>query len=123
MKTYGGSEGIALPFLTSIPIGGDRSASRPCCFTPGDRAPGSHWIGGWVGPGAGMDAMENKNITCSCQELNLGHPARSIVAIPAEISLLPIYYQIGFKSFCFKYIYAISNVIISVLFWYLRTPR
>jgi hypothetical protein len=25
-------------------------------FTPGERTPGTHWIGGWVGPRAGLDA-------------------------------------------------------------------
>jgi hypothetical protein len=39
------------------------SASRPCLFTPGERAPGTHWIGGWVGPKAGLDDAENKFLT------------------------------------------------------------
>jgi hypothetical protein len=34
--------------------------SRPDRFTPGERAPGAHWTGGWVGPRAGLDAMENR---------------------------------------------------------------
>jgi hypothetical protein len=34
----------------------------PCRFTPGERAPGIHWIGGWVGPRAGLDAVENGRI-------------------------------------------------------------
>jgi hypothetical protein len=28
-----------------------------CCFTPGERAPSTHWIG-WVGPRAGVDAVK-----------------------------------------------------------------
>jgi hypothetical protein len=32
--------------------GGELSASRPGRFTPRERAPGVHWIGGWVGPRA-----------------------------------------------------------------------
>jgi len=39
--------------MTSTLGGGKWSASRPDRFIPGERAPGSHWIGGWVGPGAG----------------------------------------------------------------------
>jgi hypothetical protein len=33
------------------------SASRPDLFTPGEIAPppGTYWIGGWVGPRAGLD--------------------------------------------------------------------
>jgi len=26
------------------------------------RAPGTHWIGGWVGPRAGLDAIANRKI-------------------------------------------------------------
>jgi hypothetical protein len=41
-------------------VGGEWSASRPCRFTPGERAPDSHWIGGWVGPRAGLDDVEKR---------------------------------------------------------------
>jgi hypothetical protein len=37
-------------FLTSELAGGEWSASRPGRFTPEERAPGTHWIGGWVDP-------------------------------------------------------------------------
>jgi hypothetical protein len=36
---------------------GEWSASRPGRFTPRERAPVTHWIGGWVGPRAGLDAV------------------------------------------------------------------
>jgi hypothetical protein len=29
-------------------------------FTPGERTPGTHWIGGWVGLRAGLDAWARK---------------------------------------------------------------
>jgi hypothetical protein len=38
--------------LTSALYGGEWLASRPGRFTPRERAPGTHWIGGWVGPRA-----------------------------------------------------------------------
>jgi hypothetical protein len=41
-------------------VGGEWSASRPGCFTLGERAPGTHWIGGWVGPRAGLGDMEKR---------------------------------------------------------------
>jgi hypothetical protein len=47
-------------FLTSVLIGGECSASRPDRFTPGERAPGTRCIGGWVGPRAGVDDVEKK---------------------------------------------------------------
>jgi hypothetical protein len=34
------------------------SVSRPGRFTPGEREPGTHWIGGWVGPRAGLEDVE-----------------------------------------------------------------
>jgi hypothetical protein len=45
-------------FLTSALDGIEWSASRTGRFTPGERAPGTHWIGAWVGPRAGLDNME-----------------------------------------------------------------
>jgi hypothetical protein len=51
-------EGIVPPFLTLALDGGKWSASHPGRFTPGEIAAGSHWIGGWVGPRAGLDAVE-----------------------------------------------------------------
>jgi hypothetical protein len=53
---------IAPPFLTSALDGGEWSASRPSRFTPRGNAPGTHWIGCWVGPRAGLDGMEKRNL-------------------------------------------------------------
>jgi hypothetical protein len=54
--------GIAPPFLTSALGRGEWSASRPGRFTLGEIALGTHWIGGWVGPRAGLDAVEKRKI-------------------------------------------------------------
>jgi hypothetical protein len=62
-------------FLISALAGGEWSASRPCRFTPGEGTPGTHWIGGWVDPRAGLDDVEK---TLPGLELRpLGRPARS----------------------------------------------
>jgi hypothetical protein len=45
-------------FLTSAVVGGEWSASRPARFTPRERTPGTHCIGGWVDPRAGLDDVE-----------------------------------------------------------------
>jgi hypothetical protein len=58
MKTWSG--GIA-PFLTSALDEGKWSVSRPCRFHPGETTHSAHWIGGWVGPRAGLDVMEMEN--------------------------------------------------------------
>jgi hypothetical protein len=66
-------------FLTSALAGGELSASRSCRFTTGERASGTHWVGGWVGPRAGLDnADKRKFLTLPGLELRpLGRPARS----------------------------------------------
>jgi hypothetical protein len=46
MKAYGGVDVWIHIFLTSALAVGEWSASRPCRFTTGERAPGTHWIGG-----------------------------------------------------------------------------
>jgi hypothetical protein len=46
-------------------------------FTPGERIPGTHWIGGWVGPRAGLDAGARRKIVCLCRGSNLDRPVRS----------------------------------------------
>jgi hypothetical protein len=69
------SGGIAPTFLTSALDGGEWSASRPCRFTPGEVAPGTHGIGGWVGPRVGLGAVEKRNILL-CRESNPDRPAR-----------------------------------------------
>jgi hypothetical protein len=46
MKAHGGVGVWFHIFLTSALVGGEWSASRPAGFTPGKRAPGTHWIGG-----------------------------------------------------------------------------
>jgi hypothetical protein len=60
MKVYGGVEVYVHVFLTSALLGGEWSASRPGHFTPKERVPGIHWIGGWVGPRAGLDDVEKR---------------------------------------------------------------
>jgi hypothetical protein len=56
-------EGHLHALLTSTLDGCEWSASRPGHFTPVERATGIHWIRGWVGPTAGLDAVEKgKNI-------------------------------------------------------------
>jgi hypothetical protein len=58
MKAYGGVDVETQLFLTSALVGGVWSASRPGPFTPWEKAPGIHWIRGWVDLGVGLDDME-----------------------------------------------------------------
>jgi hypothetical protein len=79
MMTYGEVDAEIHVSFTSKLVGGVWSASRPDRFTPGERAPGTHWIGSWVDLRAGLDDVENRKFfTLSGLELRpLGRPARS----------------------------------------------
>jgi hypothetical protein len=61
MKAYGGVDVQFHIFLTSVLTGGEWSASRPCRFIPGERVPDTNWIGGYVGPKAGLDDVEKRD--------------------------------------------------------------
>jgi hypothetical protein len=56
--------------LTSAQVGGEWSASRPGRFTPRERAPDTHWIGGWVVPRAVLDTVVKKKIPSPRRESN-----------------------------------------------------
>jgi hypothetical protein len=80
MKTYWGSGGIAPRILDLGTRWSEWSASRPRRFIPRERAPGTHWIGGWVGPRAVLDTVVKREIPSPRQESNLRpppHPVRS----------------------------------------------
>jgi hypothetical protein len=56
--------------LTLALDGGEWSASCPSCFTFRERAPGTHWMGGWVGTRAALDVVVKRKILSPCQESN-----------------------------------------------------
>jgi hypothetical protein len=71
-----GSGGVAPPFLTSALVGDEWSDLRPSHFTPGERAHGTHWIGGWEDPSTGLDDVQKRKfLTLTGLELRpLGCP-------------------------------------------------
>jgi hypothetical protein len=64
--------------LTSALDGGEWSASCPGRFTPKERAPGTHWIGGSVGPRAVLHAVAKKKIP----SLRLESNPRTLIVQP-----------------------------------------
>jgi hypothetical protein len=66
--------------LTSALDGGEWSASRLSRFTLTERAPGTHWIGGWVDPRAVLDAVVKRTIPSSRRESNPRTPIVQPVA-------------------------------------------
>jgi hypothetical protein len=71
---------ISTHSLTSALDGGEWSASRPGRFTPSERDPGTHWIGGWVGPRAVLDAVVKRKISSPRRESNPRTPIVQPVA-------------------------------------------
>jgi hypothetical protein len=58
MKTYWGVGVQIHVFLISVLVGGEWSVSRPCRFTPEERALRMHWVESWVDSRAGLDEVE-----------------------------------------------------------------
>jgi hypothetical protein len=66
--------------LTSALDAGEWSASRLGRFTPRERAPGTHWIGDWVGPRAVLNAVVKRNIPSPHRKSNPRTPIIQPVA-------------------------------------------
>jgi hypothetical protein len=88
MKAYGGVDVQIHIFLTSALVGGEWLASRTGRFTPRERAPGTHCLGGLVDPKAGLGYVEKRKLlTLPGLELQpLGGPASRYTdcVIPAK---------------------------------------
>jgi hypothetical protein len=93
------------------------SASRPDRFIPGEKAPGTHWIGGWVDPRAGLDDMEKRKFLTlpGLEPRVLYRPARSQsdYAIPARTSNVYLtyssYFFIILQRYSDRYFRAVSR--------------
>jgi hypothetical protein len=85
--TYGSTHS-----LTSALDGFEWSASCPSHFTPRERAPDTHWIGGWVGPhsysGHGGKEKNSQPLAAEIEPWNPDHPVRTPVSILTELSRL-----------------------------------
>jgi hypothetical protein len=62
-------------FTTTALDEGEWSASRPGrAFTPGERTPGTHCTGGWVGPRADLDTEDRGKNFCPHRKSNPNRP-------------------------------------------------
>jgi hypothetical protein len=61
MKAYGGSRCIH-PYFLDLGARCEWLASRLSHFIPDERTPGIHWIGGWLGPIAGLEDVRQRKI-------------------------------------------------------------
>jgi hypothetical protein len=65
----------------------------PAASTPVETAPGTHWIGGSVGPKDCFDAVEMRNISFLWQESNRYHLARSTFLYPLSYPGFTTHYR------------------------------
>jgi hypothetical protein len=79
MKVYGGVDVYINVFFTSALVGGEWSASGLSRFTPG-----THLIGGWMGPRTGLDDVEWRKFFF--QDSNPDPSAVSIPIAPSRLS-------------------------------------
>jgi hypothetical protein len=90
MKLYWGVEVCsATHCLTSALDGGEWSASRFGLFTPRERATGTHWIGGWVGPRTVLEEVVKRKILGPRRESN----PRAPIVQPVDYSLYRLSYH------------------------------
>jgi hypothetical protein len=130
MKAYGGVNVLTHVFLTSALVVGKWSASLPDRFTPGETAPHTYWIVGWVDPRAGLHYMEKwKFLSPPGLELRpLDPPARSQslyrLRYPGSIIMTVVTFtwmlSMNHNSACFMHamIWALF-ILFSLLFIYL----
>jgi hypothetical protein len=94
-------------FSTSTLDGGEWSMSpRGRAFTPGERTPGTHCTGGWVGPRAGLDTEARGKIIWPCLGIEPRSPGR-----PVRSQTL---YWLGYPGFFVVEVVSLNNAYSSV---------
>jgi hypothetical protein len=74
----------------------------PCRFTPGEKNPGTRWLGGWVEPRTGLDDRE-KSIFLTLPDLELRALGRSAHSESSyRLSYLGTFMKNGRSSFCWN---------------------
>jgi len=66
----------------------------PAALFPGERAPGTHWIGGLVGARAGLDALSKRKFPSLHRDLKPDHPiVQPVVSRYAWLLIISKKYQ------------------------------
>jgi hypothetical protein len=99
---FWGSGGIA-PRILNLGTRWTWSASCPGRFTPRERTPSAHWIGGGVGPNAGLDAVAKRKNPNPYRESNPACSACNLVTTLTELPRL-------LYSHCAKHRYRVGHI-------------
>ena len=70
-KPHRGSAGMTLHNFQHATIHRSAASVTHLSPHPWERARGTHWIGGWVGPKFGLDVFKRSQISCPWQDLKL----------------------------------------------------
>jgi hypothetical protein len=62
----------------------------PAALPPGKEPSGTHLIGDWVDPRAGVNALATRKILCLCRKSNPSRPAQRLLTILTELSIIII---------------------------------
>ena len=104
MKAYMGGVGIAPLILNLGTIWRDITPSR---FTPGERASGTYWIGGRLGP-AGLDNLESIRPT-ALAPAGTRIPESSACSLVTILTINPSTIHPPTHSFIYRLIYSLYN--------------
>jgi hypothetical protein len=94
MKALGGKSSLTLLFIPGRGtrwgggvVSGQRHAQAP--FYPGGRTPGTHWVGGWVDPKAGLDIEARGKILLILLGIEHRSPDRPVRSHDTILTELP----------------------------------
>jgi hypothetical protein len=88
----------------------------PQSLYPRGKIPGTHGIRGWVGPRAGLDDVERRNISCPCRDSNPGRPARRYT----DWSILAPRYGYAYRISHTIWNRTVTNWVITRVGWYTK---
>jgi hypothetical protein len=77
---------------------------------PSGENPDTHWLGGWVGPGAGLDIFEKRKISCPSRDSNHELPTSYLnICIPHQIPWIGAFWYSCFGNGVLKKVFHLKG--------------